>query len=193
MNGFIELGVDTTIAAIAVFIALISLIFTAYQASLSRKHNQLSVKPQLATWATENTEKEFSAKGSQHANCVFQFEVMNNGIGPAIIRDYSVFFDGKKIGDNKNKPVLEKAIHEILDSSTKNFGRDVGIIGKDFPLRAGERITLLKTRTPIDLRFDSSAYRDFMDRFDAEFEYECIYGNKHFYTTKHERSLSPSA
>ena len=70
-------------------IALSALAATFWQAYISRKHNKLSVKPYLTTWTTTSSDGYVIVK------------IINNGVGPAHIKSFSIFVDGQKmIGEN---------------------------------------------------------------------------------------------
>ncbi len=77
----------------AEIIALCALLFTAYQAYLSRKHNRISVTPKLAILAARSTE---NGMGS------FHIKLSNNGLGPAIIKrcDFEVDSKPKEFNDS---------------------------------------------------------------------------------------------
>lgn len=193
--GPLGFSADTIIAAMAVVVALISGAFTAYQAYLSRRHNRLSVKPHITTWLDEEEKTEIGFTGKLESTYILCCDVMNNGIGPAIIRKYTVYFDGKPIGDNADIKVLEKAIGGIIDAQKWNCQWHVSITGKDYPFPAGERTALLRIKIPMHLQFDKTPYLELMDRFDAIFEYECMYGNKFTHQAKpeNERKLAQPA
>lgn len=193
--GPLGFSADTIIAAMAVVVALISGAFTAYQAYLSRRHNRLSVKPHITTWLDEEEKTEIGFTSKPESTYILCCDVMNNGIGPAIIRKYTVYFDGKPIGDNADIKALEKAIGGIIDAQQWNCQWHISIIGKDYPFPAGERTALLKIKIPMHLEFDKTPYLELMDRFDAIFEYECMYGNKFTHQAKpeNERKLAQLA
>jgi hypothetical protein len=173
---FIEsLGANNVIAGMAMLVALVTGIFTAYQAFLTRKHNRLSVKPHVTTWISEDIVEGYY---------VLRCEAINNGIGPAIIRDYSVFYEGQKIGSSNDRKSLENAIEQKIDLQPGIIRKSVTVFGKDFPFPIGERQTLLEIQTPLHLQFDKKPYQDFVDKFDADFTYECMYGKKSTHSTK---------
>lgn len=168
-------GAENVIAIMAVLIALITGIFTAYQAFLTRKHNRLSVKPHITTWINED-----SADGYYILCC----NVMNNGIGPAVIKDYSVFYDGTKIGSNQDRKALEAAIEEKIKTQTGIIRQKIEVFGRDYPFPAGAQQTLLEIQIATNLRFDKKPYQDFIDKFDADFIYHSMYGEQFTYSTK---------
>lgn len=178
MDTIVSYGVDNIIAAMAMLVALFTGTFIAYQAFLTRKHNRLSVKPHVTTWIDED-----DAEGYYILRC----DVMNNGLGPAIVRDYSVFYDGQKIGSSQNRKKLESAIEEKINAQPGIIRKTVTVIGKDFPFPAGEKQTLLQIQIPTHDQFDKKPYQNFVNRFDANFTYECMYGKTFTYSTKNNQ------
>ena len=175
MDTIASYGADNIIAAMAMLVALFTGIFTAYQVFLTRKHNRLSVKPHVTTWIDED-----DADGYYILRC----DVMNNGLGPAIIRDYSVFYENQETGNSQNRKTLEAAIEEKINAQPGIIRKSVTVFGKDFPFPAGEKQTLLEIQIPMTLNFDKSSYKDFVDKFDAKFTYECMYGKTFTHNTK---------
>ncbi|GKT11653.1 MAG: hypothetical protein ISEC1_P0620 [Thiomicrorhabdus sp.] len=78
-------------------IALCALAYTAWQGIQTREHNKLSFRPHITSWSYRNSESG-----------VYVTEVMNNGLGPALIESFTVKVDGKVISGN-NTDVIEKA------------------------------------------------------------------------------------
>lgn len=178
MDTIASYGADNIIAGMAMLVALFTGVFTAYQAFLTRKHNRLSVKPDVTTWINED-----NADGYYILRC----DVKNNGIGPAIIRDYSVFYEGHKIGSNQNRKALEAAIEEKIDAQSGIIRKSVAVFGKDYPFPAGTEQTLLEIQISNHTQFDKKPYQDFIDKFDADFTYECIYGKTFTHSTKNSK------
>lgn len=79
-------------------IALCALALTLWQAAVIRSHNKLSVKPHLETWShTDET------------NNRYQIDLMNNGIGPALIKSFAIQVDGQTISGEGTEP-MDKAL-----------------------------------------------------------------------------------
>lgn len=83
-------------------IALCALGLTVWQAHMARRHNILSVTPHLTTW-----------RHSDRTHNVFSVELLNNGIGPALIRSFQVQVDGHVMGGEGYEPI-EKALKIIF-------------------------------------------------------------------------------
>ena len=86
-------GPGTTIAMASLAVSLVTTLFVLYQASLTRIHNRLSVRPQLSmeifTLADEGTAS-------------VEMRVMNVGLGPALIKNHDVYVDSKLIGGTRD-------------------------------------------------------------------------------------------
>ncbi len=63
----------------AEIIALCALIFTAWNIYIQRKHNILSVRPHLARFVCSDHNGEIGTA---------KFELINNGLGPAFIKNF---------------------------------------------------------------------------------------------------------
>ena len=84
-----SLGPETVIAASSVIIALAALGITCWQASLTRKHNRLSVRPHLAIQVVKD--------GS-----VLKVFSKNGGAGPALNLHSKVFFEREIFSDSRD-------------------------------------------------------------------------------------------
>ena len=78
-------------------IALCALGFTIWQFSVQRTHNRLSVKPYLTTW---------SHRGD---NGLLRVDVLNNGIGPALIKYFKVYVDSHEV-KGQDLEIVRKAV-----------------------------------------------------------------------------------
>lgn len=79
-------------------IALCALGLTVWQAKITRHHNKLSVTPHLTTWSQRDV-----------ANNRYSAELLNNGIGPALIESFYIHVDGQLISGEGTEPI-EKAL-----------------------------------------------------------------------------------
>jgi hypothetical protein len=122
-------GMSSTdwIAIIAAVIAFCSLWATFWQASLSRRHNRLSVRPHI-DWVT-----------SRHYGRPVTLSIVNNGLGPAIIESMNIHWDGQDYEVAELE--LPKPIHEFL--IRLNQKSDWVLIGKDSPMKAGDSFDIL--------------------------------------------------
>lgn len=75
-------------------IALCALVLTVWQAKITRLHNRLSVTPHLTTWSQRDV-----------ANNRYSTELLNNGIGPALIENFCIHVDGQLIAGEGTEPI----------------------------------------------------------------------------------------
>lgn len=75
----------------SVFIAVCALFLTLWQARQIIKHNKLSVRPYLS-WSHT---RDLTGQGK-----IYQIEMKNLGLGPAIIKKLRVTYDGDKITED---------------------------------------------------------------------------------------------
>jgi hypothetical protein len=97
---------ERKISLSALFISFLALGLAWWQLELGRKHNKLSLKPLL-------TITPYS-EGKDGKNGVF---ISNQGLGPAILKDFTVTIDGKTykgLGENKWTEALKAAKTEPL-------------------------------------------------------------------------------
>ena len=161
-------------------VALCALFIAAWQAWGTRRHNRLSVKPHLATWTNQDDSDGFYK---------VRFVLLNNGLGPAILKKFRVFFDGKRMGDSCDRAALENKVAEILKQQPGIIRHTISVMGLDFPVPAGYQETLLEIQVPMTLQLDKKVYQDFLDRFDAEFVYQSMYGQRFLYHTYNKEAL----
>src|SRR3989338_4510805 len=83
-------------------VAVCALGLTVWQAAITRRHNRLSVTPHLTTWT------QF-----EQATGRYSIEILNNGIGPALIKSFSVQVDGQPIVGEESEPI-EKALKVLF-------------------------------------------------------------------------------
>jgi hypothetical protein len=76
------------VSAAATVIALAALGLSVYEAMLSRQHDRLSVRPLL--------DSELHVSSARERFCLV---VINNGLGPAIIKKWQLLVDGKPYRD----------------------------------------------------------------------------------------------
>ena len=88
--------------ASSVVIALCALIISILHGRTTRYHNKISVRPHLSGWSeSDNTNRYFSA------------DIINNGLGPALIKGSSVRVDGSLV-TGKVEEQIKNAIDFVL-------------------------------------------------------------------------------
>lgn len=158
----------------AEIIALCALFYTAFQAHATRKHNKLSVKPHITT---------FSHNYMSPGQVELTSELMNNGLGPAVIKSYKIFQDEIELEIQNSAQVGEK-LKEIL--SGKTFDHTATIINHGYQVPAGEQRVIFSVTFPIN---ESQTIEDFQEKLEGlsiTIEYESIYGQRFKYDSEQE-------
>ena len=122
----------------AEIIALCALGFTIYQAFVQRAHNILSVQPHLTSFSHEHVE---NGVGKLH------LQLMNNGLGPAYIKSFSIFMDEKPCD-------YDAAIEHVTKGENCKWFRSK--LGTDYAMRPGE----IKDLFVVCLLYTSPSPRD---------------------------------
>lgn len=158
------LSADTITAIAAIIIALIALGISVWQGYETRRHNRLSVTPKLTyDYSLSSAYPEVAIKLS------------NNGIGPAIIKDFALHVDGIRIEDigyGGWKSVGNKlnTFQPWVRSAFLNK-EDVMRVGETKMLFSVDRKNINRERKEIILKAFS--------RLKISIEYESIYGDNY--------------
>ncbi len=153
------------IACCAALIAIAALYVAIEQARLTRKHNRLSVRPYLAMYR-----KEFK-------NHPIEYVLENRGLGPAIVKKFSVLVDDHKV-DAANTNVVLRAL-ELLSLSGDGIGGHL-LVETD-SLGANQSITILQFAKSKDNPELYRALMDKMPRLKFRIEYQSMYGDDFAY------------
>ncbi len=159
---FAQLTSADVIAVSAASIALLAMGATFWQAWLARRHNRLSVRPHLDYVLDQYPDKPVT------------LIVVNNGLGPAIVRQMSIAMQGATyplVDSVMPNPVFEELRRRDLRA-------DYSIVSPNSPIAAGGRVTILTfPGTGGDPVVHNRAV-DFMTRFGFSLEYQSMYGEK---------------
>lgn len=150
-------------------IALCALVFSIWQGIVARRHNRLSVRPHLSTWTHRVAEKGF-----------YSIEVINNGIGPAIIEEFTIKVDGKTVTGNGVEAV--ENVLKILFPGVP-YEANHGHLSKDYSMVAKERCELIKVQflgKPVP---SEQVVEHAMNRCDLEITYKSFYGEAFHFST----------
>jgi hypothetical protein len=170
---------NTVIAICSVVIAVASLGVSAYVAWATRKHNQLSVQPQLGFGTMFR------------AGSTAGLRLANSGLGPARIISSKLWFGDEKFGEF-NQHNVDAFRDRLKREGLPDRPHATTLGGKPF-LPADYREFLLSVE-----RYDRSKDRWFRDLIETklrlEIQYESIYGQRDtiFYPSP-ERASSPPA
>lgn len=145
---------EMMIAVFAIIISISTLIVYVYQSNLMKQQQKMSVWPHLTfgpSW------------GADYLNVV----LINRGIGPAIVEDVDIKFDGQPL----------EGVHQIIDmipdslKSTFNYSS----ISPGMVVMSGENIEMLRIREPDTVSYLMNAI--FSNRISIEICYKSVYGD----------------
>lgn len=165
----------------AVVIAGCALYLTWRQSRNSQEHNRLSVRPRLTSLRyTEELPNPIPEDGvSINTDVYFRYEIINAGLGPAVITKYQAHYDGVPI-DTTNDRAITGKIDEILKG--KRHVSDALIIkGDQYAMRPGDSKYFIN----VSWKPGSMSRQEIEDvlvqlrKFSLYVEYESMYGVKH--------------
>ena len=112
----------TALAAFAsVFVACIAVRFSARQIKMHERHNRRMATPHLSAW--NSTDVKTSS---------YCFTLENNGLGPAIIREVSLWVDGTQL-QGEGPDLLEAASSMLLGDIPYEQHAELFIVGEFIP------------------------------------------------------------
>ncbi|MET9565386.1 hypothetical protein [Streptomyces tauricus] len=161
-RGGIQMNADTITAASATVIALGSLWISYTQAKSSERHNRQSVRPMLVMRRVRGWEERKVG-----------LQVINAGLGPAIVTHTVVRLDGENIG------VWDRHAHDRI-SEPMPVRPSVYSLRSGAVVLVGQSIFLLH----FNGEFNDREHRDFWElitqRLVIEIYYESLYGGEDF-------------
>ncbi len=149
------MNVSIIIAIISILISLLALGITFWQLSVQRKHNKMSVKPYLVI---NRILSDVSNK--------MTIELTNAGLGPAFIKDITVYLN--------NEPFNISSIDswkEILIRSGINTTTVKGMMLNKYAISARDTVNIVQAGT-------SNSLKEIMEcihRIDIKIRYESFY------------------
>lgn len=154
-------------------IALCALGLSIWQGVEARKHNRLSVRPHLTTWTHSDAEKGF-----------YVVELINNGIGPAVIEEFSVKADGTLVSGDGSEPI-EKAMKIVLPNL--QYQSRQSYLGKDYVMAPKERCTIFAVQFLGHPLPSKEFVEHAIKRCDLEIPYKSFHGEKFPFSTQEEK------
>lgn len=147
----------------SVVIAFCALGLSIWQGVLARKHNRLSFRPHLSWMINSDAEKGF-----------YSVELINNGIGPAIIENFSVKVDGKLIsGDGTEK--IENALKIVFPNLP--YKANHSVLAKGYSMAPKEQCTVFAVQ--FLCKVPSKEFVDHaINRSNLEIPYKSFYGER---------------
>ena len=165
--------IEVIIAISSMFIALCALIFSFWQVKITRDHNKITVKPHLTTWSTIG-----------HENGNYAVHVLNNGIGPALIKKYEIRVDDKVMSGEGTEPI-EKALKILFPNQP--YQSNNSYMGNNFALGAKENCRVTSIQFKKGFNMNPEQVEHAINRADLIIEYESFYGEKDILDTRIER------
>ena len=144
-----DIHADTFIAGASMFVALCALVATIWQSSVIRKHNRLSVKPALNIThkdypALNITQNDYNDKNQT----TVEYHLSNLGVGPAIIKDFILTYNGEEISRNNHTnyaAFMNKHGSKFINKhGNKSMNPSWYWLAPNATLAANQEITLLK-------------------------------------------------
>lgn len=151
-------------------LAICALFLTVYELRSTRQHNRLSVRPFL----TDNSHTDRTATLTTET-----LEIINTGIGPALIKKFQVFKDEKLLIWDEHDD-LERQLSEAIPGAKiihMQTYKDAGAIP------ANERIPILKYISDNQNADVLKKLIKDMPKFILKIEYESLYGDKFTYVS----------
>lgn len=155
-----------------IFISIIALIYSIREVRLTKKHNVLTVKPILNF-------SLFTAKKYER----FSLKVLNVGLGPALITDYSFYIDNLILKEFMSETDLRNW-EELSKHLSFPDKLDWHFLDKKTVIKSGDEIELVGFEMK---NYDSeiaSKFRQAVRRLKFEIEYTSIYG-KDYHNTEY--------
>ena len=157
------------------FVASVGLCATLYHSYAVRRHNRLLVRPHLIFDSQFNNT-------SLDGNYTYQLRVKNVGLGPAIITNYAISFEGTE--DLDPHTVFEEWVR-LVNRCTPAEGKahcKAGYLYRGHALDKGEEKTLLEVSFPKEgLTFmeGRELAKALVKKIDGHIDYKCHYGTQH--------------
>lgn len=157
-------------------IALCALGLTIWQAHIARRHNMLSVAPHLTAW-----------RHSDKTNNLFSVELLNNGIGPALIRSFQVQVDGHVIAGEGYEPI-EKALKVIF--SQYQYSSYQSFVSNGYAMSPNEARPLVTVQFSGERLPQPEEIEHATKRIRILIEYSSMYGEPFVFDTAYRANTS---
>ncbi len=163
----IEVKTAIVVAGVAGF----ALLATIVQGRQNHKHNRLSLRP----WLEQFLEIKAENNASTDNNIVkYNFTIINNGVGPAVIKKVELLFKDKVVSCNNYVTYHDDLIKKM--KAIKGFkGGKIGFIYPGSIMAVGD--ARLMWEFNFDIREDDIK---FVDDLDLRVKYQSIYQGKNF-------------
>ncbi|MBO1926630.1 hypothetical protein J3998_03490 [Thiomicrorhabdus sp. 6S2-11] len=148
---------EMAVSVASLIVALCALGFTAWQTNTQRKHNRISVKPHLFSLSTSDRNKNIAR---------LQILLINNGLGPAFINEFKVFYKG-----------IESEPHTAVKSALGNLAKNssLTILGDDYAMPEKDKEVLLSVTFPAKSEDEVTIVANRLDELDLLINYSSAY------------------
>lgn len=163
---------DTWLSVAAVITSVCALTITIYQAYLQRKQQYASVMPVLDVYLN-------NGDMTNDRRYTFDFVLVNNGIGPAFIRKFEYWYEGKK----------RESFRDIINEEAAVSGASETVNIAYSGLWEGRIIPQNQEIKLVSMVGDTLARRVYEKNGSIRLKvwYESIYGQKWLFDTRSER------
>ena len=151
-------------------IAVCALGYTIWQGKQAQKHNKLSFRPHLASWVHKDV-----------GNGAYVLELINNGLGPAIIESFTVKVDGKVVPGEGTEPI-EKCL-KILFPNTQ-YRSHQAFMATGYSMAAKEKCTVLTVHFADTATLKPEVIEHAFSRADLIIKYNSFYEEPFIYSSE---------
>lgn len=163
-------------------VAISALSISVSEFLVTRRHNRLSVTPRIDTFVFSKPippGDRLNQQGwDEHYLAV---RIMNKGVGPADIQNFTVIKDGKPITDDFERSA-STSVQEILGPRGQQCTTTSLIPG--YLMSPGETLDLFAVQFPIVDRDDIQKLRENLNRYDLIVMYSSLYKSKFAYDSR---------
>jgi len=155
-------------------IALCALAYTVWQGKQAQRHNKLSFRPHLTSWSHRNADKG-----------AYTVELMNNGLGPALIESFTIKVDGKVISGEGTEPI-EKGLKILFPNAP--YQSHQAYMDKGYSMAAKEKCTIVAIQFAESASLNKEAIEHTFNRADLIIKYKSFYEEEFTYSSEDEKS-----
>ncbi|MDC5857447.1 hypothetical protein [Vibrio europaeus] len=167
------MSLEVIISIASSVIALCALLFTVWQGVQTRKHNRISYKPHLTSWSHKEQQKG-----------VFALDIINNGLGPAVIKKFTISVDGEAL-DGKGPALVESAVRRIF--ADKRYSAHYEFMGASYVMGAKDRCRVVVIKFEGTTVPTSDEVEQAIERARLEIHYESFYGDSFYFDSDVEK------
>lgn len=156
--------VDYVVQNAALIVAACALYISTKQSSIAREHNRLSVRPHIVV----STEQLF-----ERGEARFIAKMRNNGLGPAVIRDFQAFLNGQRLNTKDYDEIARVIAAKVGRTPLKCY--NYHLVGGDAYAKDQE-VVLLDVSFPVFLEDAQGALLEPLNAASVRIGYASMYG-----------------